>query len=79
MTATKHWFAAGLLLLGVVAGSASAATTMTLRDAIRKVQRETGAKVLSAETKHIGKRTIYRIKVLTRDGQVKVIEVRADS
>jgi len=82
MTATRHLLAAGLLLAAVGVGSVSAATastTMTLRDAIKKVQRETGAKVLSAETKHIGKRTIYRIKVLTRDGQVKVIEVPAKS
>jgi uncharacterized membrane protein YkoI len=78
MTATRHFLAAGLLLAVAAIGTTASAATMTLRDAIQKVQRETGAKVLSAETKHIGKRTIYRIKVLTRDGQVKVIEVRAD-
>jgi hypothetical protein len=33
--------------------------------------------VLSAETKHAAKQTVYRIKVLTHDGQVKVIEVPA--
>ena len=73
----KRLFAAALLVIAAAAGSASAAPT-TMRDAIKKVQRDTGAKVLSAETKHIGKRTVYRIKVLTRDGQVKVIEVPSD-
>ena len=55
------------------------AATLSLQDAIAKVERETRAKVLSAEAKHIGKQTIYRIKVLTREGQVKVVEVPADS
>lgn len=73
----KRKLAAGLLLVAATVGVASAAT-ITMRDAIRKVQRETGAKVLSAETKHVGRRTLYRIKVLTRDGQVKVVEVPAE-
>lgn len=76
MAAVKRLFAAVLLVVAA-AGSVSAAP-ITMRDAIKKVQRETGAKVLSAETKHTGKRTVYRIKVLTHDGQVKVIEVPAD-
>jgi uncharacterized membrane protein YkoI len=73
----KRLFAAGLLMIAAAAASASAAP-LSLRDAIKNVQRDTGAKVLSAETKHIGKRTVYRIKVLTHDGQVKVIEVPAE-
>ena len=64
------------LIVGLCAATATAAP-MTLQDAIKKVERETGAKVLSAETKHVAKSTTYRIKVLTRDGQVKVIEVPA--
>ena len=35
-------------------------------------------KVLSAETKHTGRQTIYRIKVLTHGGKVKVVEIPAD-
>ena len=54
------------------------AATLTLQQAIAKVERDTHGKVLSAETKHYGRRTIYRIKVLTRDGKVRVIEVLAD-
>jgi uncharacterized membrane protein YkoI len=59
-----------------VAGPAAAAAS--LQEAISKVERETHGKVLSAETKHNGRSTVYRIKVLTRDGQVRVIEVPAD-
>ncbi|HTI95449.1 MAG TPA: PepSY domain-containing protein [Rudaea sp.] len=60
-----------------VAGAAWAGQ-ITLQQAIDKVQHETNGKVLSAETKHYGKHTIYRIKVLTRSGQVRVVEVPAE-
>ena len=56
---------------------AASAPPLSLKDAIAKVERETGAKVLSAESKRSGRQTVYRIKVLTRQGQVKVIEVPA--
>ena len=55
----------------------ASAPPLSLKDAIAKVERETGAKVLSAESKRSGRQTVYRIKVLTRQGQVKVIEVPA--
>jgi uncharacterized membrane protein YkoI len=58
--------------------AASAGAAASLQDAISKVERETHGKVLSAETKHNGRTTVYRIKVITRDGQVRVIEVPAD-
>ncbi len=62
----------------VVAVPAWAEKTITLQQAIEKVERDTRGKVLSAETKHFGRHTIYRIKVLTPDGQVRVIEVPAE-
>jgi uncharacterized membrane protein YkoI len=64
--------------LALAAGGAASAHTLTLQDAIAKVERETHGKVLSAETKRSGNRTVYRIKVLTRDGRVQVIEVPAE-
>ena len=70
------------VLLGcacVLAAPALHAATLTLQEAIAKVERETHGKVLSAETKRTGNRAIYRIKVLTRDGRVQVIEVPADA
>jgi len=62
----------------LLAAPAVQAATLSLQDAVAKVERETHGKVLSAETKHNGRQTVYRIKVLTRDGQVRVIEVPAD-
>ena len=74
----------GLLLAmlccaSLVAATASFAATLSLQDAIAKVERDTHGKVLSAETRHNGNRTVYRIKVLTHDGQVQVIEVPAEA
>ncbi|MEO8803985.1 MAG: hypothetical protein ABI304_01170 [Rudaea sp.] len=63
----------------LVAPGAAMAKHLTLHDAIVQVEHDTQGKVLSAETKHSGKRTIYRIKVLTKEGQVRVIEVPAES
>jgi len=60
----------------VAAGPAAAARS--LQEAIARVERDTHGKVLSAETKHNGRSTVYRIKVLTREGQVRVVEVPAD-
>jgi uncharacterized membrane protein YkoI len=60
----------------LAAGTATAAAS--LQEAISKVERDTHGKVLSAETKHNGRSTVYRIKVLTHDGQVRVVEVPAD-
>ena len=68
---------AALFAASFVAGAAWAAQ-ITLQQAIEKVEHETRGKVLSAETKHYGRHTIYRIKVLTKNGQVRVIEVPAE-
>ena len=79
MAARNHPLAAAVLSLAVFLLPAPVtAAPMTLKDAIAKVERETGAKVLSAETKRGGKKPVYRIKILTRDGQVKVVEVAAE-
>ena len=63
----------------LVAAETAFAKHLTLHDAIVKVEHDTKGKVLSAETKHSGNRTIYRIKVLTKDGRVRVIEVPAET
>lgn len=44
-----------------------------LQEAIAQVQRETGGRVLSADTVATGTREVYRIKVLTPDGRVRVV------
>ncbi|MGB0135143.1 PepSY domain-containing protein [Dokdonella sp.] len=48
------------------------------QEAVDRVQQETGGKILTVQTLRIGKRKIFRIKVLTPNGQVRVVEVQAD-
>lgn len=80
MKRMPHCLAVACLgLAALLAAVPARAVALTLQDAVAKVERETHAKVLSAETKHNGRQTVYRIKVLTRDGQVRVIEVPAES
>ncbi len=54
------------------------ASEVQLQEAVDRVQQETRGKVLSVQTMQLGKRKIYRIKVLTPEGQVRVIQVKAD-
>lgn len=54
-----------------------AADEITVQQAVDKVQRETNAKVLSVQTLQVGKRKLYRIKLLTPGGQVRVVDVKA--
>ena len=78
IAAVKRLFAIAGLCVAIPAISVGAkATPLTLQEAVAKVERETGAKVLWAETKKASKQTVYRIKILTRAGQVKIIEVPA--
>jgi uncharacterized membrane protein YkoI len=65
-------------IVALVTAATAYAANLTLQEAVARVERQTQGKVLSAETKHNGRQTVYRIKVLTRDGQVRVIEVPAD-
>lgn len=55
------------------------ASEITVQQAVEKVQGETNAKVLSVQTLQVGKRRIYRIKLLTPEGQVRVVDVKANS
>jgi hypothetical protein len=54
------------------------ARELTAQEAVAKVQQETSGKVLSVQTLTMGKRKFYRIKVLTPDGQVRVVQVAAE-
>lgn len=49
-----------------------------MQAAIARVERENDGKVLAVQTLERNKRKIYLIKVLTRDGRVKVVQVRAN-
>jgi uncharacterized membrane protein YkoI len=65
------------LALALAAGGAQA-RELSAQEAVAKVQQETSGKVLSVQTLMQGKRKVYRIKVLTSDGQVRVIQVPAE-
>jgi uncharacterized membrane protein YkoI len=52
---------------------------VSLNDAVQQVQRETGGRVLSADTVNQGGRTVHRIKVLTPSGQVRIVTIDAQS
>lgn len=63
-----------LLLLLAALGPAAPARGQSLEESVRRVERETGGRILSAETLRAGDREIHRIKVLTPDGRVRVIQ-----
>ena len=52
---------------------------VSLDEAVARVRRDTGGRVLSAEARENRGRTTYRIKVLLRDGSVRVVNVDAQS
>ena len=80
MTTHKNFILALLVSLFVgAAGMAVAQSAPTLDQAVLAVQQETSGKVLSAESRRIGRRLEYRIKVLTPDGHVKVMAVSSES
>jgi uncharacterized membrane protein YkoI len=67
----------GAFALALAVASAGA-RELTTQEAVAKVQQETSGKVLSVQTLMQGKRKVYRIKVLTLDGQVRVVQVPAE-
>ena len=52
---------------------------MSLNQAVQQAQRETGGRVLSADTVTQGDRAVHRIKVLTPSGQVRIVTIDAQS
>ena len=73
------------LVLGVVLAASAAATrgqsgvqgAATLREAVALIERDTGGRIIAAETVTTGETRVYRIKVLTPDGTVRVVQVVA--
>ncbi len=62
-----------VLSLGIAVEPASAA--MSREQAVRMVKQQTDGRILSVDTVRRGNRIIHRIKVLTAEGHVRVIEV----
>jgi hypothetical protein len=65
--------------LALAAAAQSAKPAVTLDQAVLNVQQETGGKILSAESRGVGRRQEYRIKVLTPDGHVKVMAIFSEA
>ncbi|MHB8534113.1 MAG: PepSY domain-containing protein [Sulfuricaulis sp.] len=52
---------------------------LSLDQAVTRVRRDTGGRVLSAESRDNRGHTVYRIKVLLPNGSVRVVNVDAQS
>ncbi|MFI4969838.1 MAG: PepSY domain-containing protein [Lysobacterales bacterium] len=75
MRGFRHW---GILLLLGVAATAVGAREISVQEAVAQAQHEGDGKVLSVQTLNVGKRKVYRIKLLTRDGQVRIVQIAAE-
>jgi hypothetical protein len=75
----SRWLLSLIVLpVALVIAHPASAREISVQEAVDQVQRETDGKVLSVQTMERNKRKIYHIKVLTRDGQVKVFQIRAN-
>lgn len=77
-------FLSGLLVTGSSLAGLRPETlilaAVSLEQAARMVQGSAGGRILGAETRDVGGRTVYIIKVLTPDGKrVRNIQVDAES
>ena len=68
----------GAAVLAAAMSTAVAAREISVQEAIVKAQQDTPGKVLAAQTLRLGKRKIYRIKILTPEGQVRIVQVSAE-
>ncbi len=73
-----RFYALAMAIAVMALSSVAVAKEITVQQAVEQVQRETSAKVLSVQTLRTGKRKIFRIKILTSTGQVRVLEIKAD-
>lgn len=64
-----------ILVAGLALAATSAAWAQSLDEAARQAARQYDAKVLSAQTVQEGNRRVHVIKLLTKDGVVKVVRV----
>jgi uncharacterized membrane protein YkoI len=73
-----HLLGVSMPLVLMFAMAAADAREISAQEAVAQVQRDTNGKVLAVQTLNTGKHKVYRIKVLTHDGQVRVIQVPAE-
>lgn len=63
----------------LVASGTSVHAQISVDQAVAKVQREVGGRVLSADSENRDGRVRYRVKLLLPDGRVKIVYVDAAS
>ena len=78
MRGTRNLLIVPLLGAALSVGGMAFAREISMQEAVAQAQREVDGKVLSVQTLNVGKRKIYRIKVLTHDGRVRVVQVPAE-
>ena len=65
--------------MAMTASAQSGEPAVTMDQAVLKVEQDTGGKVLSADSHHVGHRVEYRIKVLTPEGHVRVMAIPSEA
>ncbi len=66
-----------LLVMSLAAPPLLAQQSVSLNQAVEMVREQSGGRVLRAETVRQGDREVHRIRVLVREGQVRVYRVDA--
>jgi hypothetical protein len=61
------------------APTAPAQAPVTLEQAVKQVQRQTHGHILATDTVTRGKTNVYRIKVLTPQGEVRVVQMHSNA
>ncbi len=72
----SRWLAIGSMLLAL---SVPAWAEVSRDQAAAAAQRQTGGRVLSVEKAEVGRRTVWRVKVVTPRGEVRVVFIDADN
>lgn len=66
-----------LILLFALLFSSFAAVAMSRDEAAARAQQQTGGRVLAVEEVQQGGQTVYRVKVLTPSGDVRIVVIPA--
>ncbi len=71
-----------IVMIGTLAAMllpiAQANAQMSLDQAVQQAKQKTGGRVISAETRDQDGRPVYNIRILTQDGKVRRMQIRAD-
>lgn len=65
------------LLLALLLACAPAWADVSREEAATSAQRSTGGRVLSVDKSHMGNRAVWRVKVVTAGGEVRVVMIDA--